>query len=164
MKPRWIILLLLLAGLGYAAYDLLSFPHRPHGPEAILEVKKGMGIASVVRELEKAGLTDSPKKMDFYLRYRDVGSQLKAGEYAFGPGATPHAIPEKRLKGEILRRTFTIPEGFSVKDIARVLSEKKIAQADSFLKKALANDAAGLRGLEGTTLEGYLFPDTYDYT
>jgi len=164
MKLRWWIILILSIGAGYFAYDILSFLHRPLGPEAIIEVKKGMGIASVVRELEKAGLTDSPRKMDFYLRYRDVGARLKAGEYVFGPGATPEAIADKLLKGEVLRRMFTIPEGFSVKDVARILTEKGIATTDSFLKKALANDAAGKRGLEGTTLEGYLFPDTYEYS
>ncbi|MFO1518177.1 MAG: endolytic transglycosylase MltG [bacterium] len=163
MKLRWWILILFLLGIGGVSYVFLSFPHRPYGGQAIIEVKKGMGIASVVRELEKAGLTDSPKKMDFYLRYKDVAANLKAGEYQFGPNATPAQIAEKLMKGERYRRTFTIPEGYSVRDIAKLLAGKGIVDADAFVKKALSIDAATKMGLEGTTLEGYLFPDTYEY-
>jgi UPF0755 protein len=166
MKLRGWVVIILLAAAGLAAYwFFFSFPHRPYGGEATIEVKKGGGISSVVKELERTGLTDSPRKMDFYLRYiRGVGSKLVAGEYQFGPGATPAQIAEKLLKGERIRRTFTIPEGYNLKEIAKLLGEKGLVSPDSFLKKCLSPDAASRQGLEGTTLEGYLFPDTYEYT
>lgn len=164
MKLRWWFLIAVLILLGWAAYEVFYFPHRPYGGQAILEVKKGMGIGGVVTQLEKAGLTDSPRKMDFYLRWRKVGSQLKAGEYEFGPGVTPELIAEKLVKGERIRRTFTIPEGYNLREIAKVLSEKGLVDATLFLQKVTALDAATKQGLEGTTLEGYLFPDTYEYS
>jgi UPF0755 protein len=165
MKLRWWILLVLLGVGGFFSYKIFSFPHRPYGGETTIEVKKGMGITSIVNELEKAGLTDSPRCLDFYFRYvKKVGSKLVAGEYQFGPGATPEQMADKLLKGERVRRTFTIPEGFSAKDIAKLLASKGIVNADSFLKQVLALDAAAKQGLDGTTLEGYLFPDTYEYS
>jgi peptidoglycan lytic transglycosylase G len=165
MKLRTWILLILLAVAGLVAYWLISFPHRPYGGEASIEVKKGGGISSVVKELERVGLTDSPRKMDFYLRYvRRVGSKLLAGEYQFGPGATPAQIADKLIKGERVRRAFTIPEGYNLKEIAKLLGGKGLVTPDSFLRKCLSSDAASKQGLEGATLEGYLFPDTYEYT
>ncbi|MBL7686318.1 MAG: endolytic transglycosylase MltG [Deltaproteobacteria bacterium] len=157
-----IFLFLLLAASGYVAYQFYSFPHQGYGPAAILEIKKGMGIAGLTQELKRLGLTSSTRKMDFYLRYKDVASHLKAGEYEFGPNTTPEQIAEKLIKGERLRRMLTIPEGYSLKDIAKLLSEKGWASADAFLKKAQSIDAATKQGLEGTSLEGYLFPDTYE--
>src|SRR5262245_59315631 len=101
MKRAWIVALL-LAAAGLALYWFcVAFPARPYGGEATQEVKKGEGIASIVKELERVGLTDSPRKMDFYLRYvRRVGAKLVAGEYQFGPGATPSQIADKLIKGE----------------------------------------------------------------
>jgi UPF0755 protein len=164
MKLRGWIFLLLLIGAGVVAYQIISFPHRPYGGEATIEVKKGMGIQSVVSELQKAGLTDSPRKMEFYLRFQKVSAHLQAGEYQFGPGATPKMIAEKLLKGERIRRMFTIPEGYNLKEIAQLLASKGIVNANSFLKKTLSIDAATRMGINGTTLEGYLFPDTYEYS
>ena len=165
MKLRWWILIIFLGLGGFFTYKILSFPHRPFGGEGVIEVKKGAGITSVVKELQKASLTDSPRMMDFYLRYvKKVGSKLVAGDYQFGPQATPEQIAQKLLKGERIRRSFTIPEGYSTRDIAKLLEPKGLVNAGSFLQKVLAYDAAAKMGLDGTTLEGYLFPDTYEYT
>jgi len=165
MKLRWWILIIIVGMLGFLTYRILSFPQRPFGGEGTIEVKKGAGITSVVKELAKAGLTDSPRKMDFYLRYvKKVGAKLLAGEYQFGPGTTPEQIAEKLLKGERIRRTFTIPEGFNTREIAKLLESKGLVNAGAFLQKVLAFDAAAKAGLDGTTLEGYLFPDTYEYS
>ena len=163
-KIIWIIVLILLSVAGYYGYSFYRFPHQAYGPKAVIEVKKGMGIQSLVNELYNAGFTNHPKLLDFYFRRKGVASVLKVGEYEFGPGATPAQIAQKFVKGERLRRSFTIPEGFSVKDIAKHLGEKGVLDPQVFLQKALAVDAASHYGLEGKTLEGYLFPDTYEYS
>ncbi len=164
MKFTKILLLILFLGLLWMAYEIFSFPTRPYGGQATIEVKKGMGIVSVVRELEKAGLTDSPRKMSFYFRHKKVGAVLKAGEYELGPEATPQSIAEKLLRGERIRRTFTIPEGYNLREIAKLLVSKGLVNEQSFLQKVFAIDAASKMGLAGTTLEGFLFPDTYEYS
>ncbi len=163
-KIIWIFVFILLVILIYYGYSFYRFPRQPFGPQAILEVKKGMGIHSLVNQIYNAGLTQHPKWLDYYFRYRGVASVLKVGEYEFGPGASPEQIAQKLIKGERLRRQFTIPEGYSVRDIAKHLGEKGVVDPQIFLQKALALDAASRYGLEGTTLEGYLFPDTYEYS
>lgn len=163
-KVFWAIFLILIIVAGYFAFTLYRFPSQPFGLQAIIEVKKGMGIQSLVNELYNAKLTKHPKLLDYYFRHRGVASVLKVGEYEFGPGATPEQIAQKFIKGERLRRSFTIPEGFSVKDIAKLLGEKGVVDSQVFLQKTLVNNAAARYGLEGSTLEGYLFPDTYEYT
>ncbi len=156
--------MILFLALGLGAYFFISFPYRPYGNGGILEVKKGMSVRGLVEALEKMQLTDSPKKMRLYLRYREMGAFLKVGEYQIPPQISPHDLVEILIRGERLRRTFTIPEGYSVRQIAQVLAEKGIARPEVFVQTALGNRAASEYGLEGTTLEGYLFPDTYEYT
>ncbi len=163
-KIFWTLFLVLLLVAGYFSFNFYHFPSRPYGPKAVIEIKKGMGIQSLVNELYNAGLTNHPKWLDYYFRYKGVASVLKVGEYEFGPGASPEQIFQKLLKAERLRRQFTIPEGYSVKDVAKLLGEKGIVDSQVFLQKALAPEAPSRYGLEGSTLEGYLFPDTYEYT
>lgn len=165
MKKFLGFLFLVLLGVGgYFGYSFYYFPLKPYGNQALIEVKKGMGVPTVVQEIHKAGLTNHPKWLEYYFRYRGVASVLKVGEYEFGPGATPDQMAEKLIKGERLRRNFTIPEGYSVRDIAKHLGEKGIVDPNTFMTLAWAPDAASKYGLDGTTLEGYLFPDTYEYT
>lgn len=163
-KIIWLLLLVLLGVGAYYGYSFYYFPRQPQEGQALIEVKKGMGVPSLVQEISKAGLTNHPKWLEYYFRYRGVASVLKVGEYEFGPSITPEQMAEKLIKGERLRRNFTIPEGYSVRDIAKHLGEKGIVDANTFMQLAWAPDAASKQGLEGTTLEGYLFPDTYEYT
>lgn len=163
-KIIWILVFILLGLAGYYGYSFYRFPRQSYGPQAIIEVKKGMGIQSLVNELYNAKLTNHPRWLEYYFRYRGVASTLKVGEYEFGPGVTPEQIAQKLIKAERLRRQFTIPEGYSLRDIAKHLGEKGVVDPAIFLQKTFAPDAASRYGLEGTSLEGYLFPDTYEYT
>ncbi len=163
-KTIWLLLLVLLGVGVYYGYSFYYFPLQPQGGQALIEVKKGMGVPSVVQEISKAGLTNHPKWLEYYFRYRGIASVLKVGEYEFGPGASPEMMADKLIKGERMRRSFTIPEGYSVRDIAKHLGEKGIVDPNAFMLLAWAPDAASKQSLDGTTLEGYLFPDTYEYT
>lgn len=164
MRLRYLILSLLFLLGGYAYYEITHFPDRPAGKGGTVEIRKGATVDEITSSLRKEGLVSSSFKMKLYLYVRKFSSVLKSGEYEFSPNLSPRAIVDKMVAGERLRKTFTIPEGYAAKDIARLLEAKGICRAESFLKKALALDAAKKRGLEGTTLEGYLFPDTYEFT
>ncbi|MBF0493284.1 MAG: endolytic transglycosylase MltG [Deltaproteobacteria bacterium] len=162
MKKFFLILIFfILLGLGFY---FLRFPKQVLNNSAIVEVKKGMGLKALVEEFQKQNLSSSHKLLYYYFRYRNVGSNLKAGEYQLDAGTTLEQASEKLLKGDILHRRFTIPEGYSLKDIAKLLAEKSLANPQSFLQKTLAADAAAKQGETGSSLEGYLFPDTYEYT
>lgn len=165
MKIRHVLLLIFLGFAAWTAYEVKFFPDRPL-QNTYLEVdfKKGSGVKGIVAELQEKHVSGDTLRMKVYLSYRNFKVPLKAGEYQFNAGITPRQIADKLAKGEKIRRTFTIPEGYSVREIAKVLASKNLVEPESFIKKCLSFDAAYLSGVEGNTLEGYLFPDTYEYT
>jgi len=79
--------------------------------------------------------------------------QLKYGEYDLSPSMNMLQILDKLVKGEVIAYKITIPEGYTCIKIAELLEKNEIAEKGNFLK--LLED-------EEKTLEGYLFPDTYE--
>jgi len=159
-----IIFLIFLLGLGLGIYGIWSFPNRAQGRPGKIEIKKGMGLQSVINELQKAEIIHWPFLTHLYLRYKKVGAFLKVGEYEFSEKSTPESIAEKLIKAERVRKTFTIPEGYNLQDIAKLLKEKGVFVSANFFQKTQTPELLKPFGLEGPTLEGYLFPDTYEYT
>jgi len=90
---------------------------------------------------------------------------LKAGEYRFERDATLPQVYERIGRGDIYFHVVTIPEGYTMFDIAKAMEDAGLGSATDFLQIAetqtqLISDLAP----EATSLEGYLFPNTYQFT
>lgn len=90
---------------------------------------------------------------------------LKAGEYRFESPANLVEVHDRIARGDVYFHVVTIPEGYTIFDIAKVMQESGLASADDFLREArsrtgLISDIAP----EAKSLEGYLFPNTYQFT
>jgi UPF0755 protein len=87
--------------------------------------------------------------------------RLKAGYYEIKRGESPLKVLKLLVAGSEKTIAFTVPEGFTIADIATAAEVKLGIPADSFL--AAATDAAVLRefGVDGASFEGYLLPETY---
>ena len=97
-------------------------------------------------------------------RFKGLEKSLQAGEYAFSSKMSTIQVIEMLARGETAYYQFTIPEGFTVEQIAELLQEKGLTNKDRFL--SLARNFAPFEYMEnrpGTKyrVEGYLFPDTY---
>ncbi len=97
-------------------------------------------------------------------RWRNATGQIHAGEYLFEVSATPDQVLDRLVAGDIRKFQITIPEGFNLREIADRLEETGIGSAEEFL--ALCNNDAFIEelGVKATSLEGYLFPETYTYS
>jgi UPF0755 protein len=90
---------------------------------------------------------------------------LKAGEYLFDKPANMIQIQKRLRRGDVYFRTVVVPEGFTMFDIARAVEAAGLGPAQDFLTIAhsdtvlIADIAPGAR-----SLEGYLFPDTYEFS
>ena len=104
-------------------------------------VEKGDGLFQIAENLEKEGLIKSKFFFDFYVLIKGGQNKLRAGEYFLSPSMNITKIARKIILGEIAKIIVTIPEGFTVKQIEERLGLK----------------------LPGTDLEGFLFPDTYQF-
>ena len=90
---------------------------------------------------------------------------LKAGEYKFEVPANALQVRDRILRGDIFARTVVVPEGYNLYDIAAVVEQAGLGPAADFV--AAANgDVSLLRDIDpqAKSLEGYLFPDTYQFT
>src|SRR5207249_3047118 len=90
---------------------------------------------------------------------------LKAGEYLFEHDASAINIHSRLARGDVYFHTVVIPEGFNMFDIAAAIENAGLGQASDFVKVA-SSDTALISDLapQATSLEGYLFPNTYNFT
>jgi UPF0755 protein len=162
---RKLLTFLLLLGLAFGAWlgwGVLT-PTAPSGQTFVL-LRSGLTTRKIAEELKAAGVIRSDKAFLVW-HYFHRGRSLKAGEYRFEKAANIIEIHRRLARGDIYTHTVVIPEGFTMFDIALAVEQAGLGSRDDFLKVArseveLVHDLAP----EATSLEGYLFPDTYEFT
>lgn len=90
-----------------------------------------------------------------------MGQKLQAGEYAFSSFSTPGQVLDQIVSGRVAVQRVTVPEGSTVRDIARILKEKGLASDEIILSAAGDSNLLRTLGIDANSMEGYLFPDTY---
>ena len=162
---RTLIALFLLAVLavgGWLAWMLYA-PLTPPAQTFVL-LHSGYSSRRIAAELTKAGVIRS--EFAFYLWHASHPKPLlKAGEYLFDGSATLPQVYQRIARGDIYFHVVTVPEGYTMFDIAKAIEEAGLGSAADFLQVVetqtqLISDLAP----EATSLEGYLFPNTYQFT
>lgn len=136
---------------------------QPHGAPLRVIVPKGATFRAAADSLHKAGLVGSASMFRMYARFKGTDRNIKPGTYLIKRGTPWGEIIAALHGGHGLVNTITIPEGFTIAQIAPVLTQALGVPIDSV--NAAVRDTAMLRlvGAPGPTLEGYLFPDTYAF-
>jgi len=127
------------------------------------EVEPGDHLAGVARELEARGLIRSALAMRGYARLQPLAAKLKTGEYELSARLSTPEIADILVSGRVRTHTVVIPEGSRALEIADRLAALGLADRAAFLALALDPESAARFEVEGPTLEGYLFPDTYRF-
>ena len=151
--------LLILSSLVFA-----YFACQPVGPSSktiLVDIPRGTGFMEVIDILDNAGLVGN--KTFFYTLAIMKGAvrQIRAGEYELSDAMSPVDIINKLVKGDIKAYLVTVPEDFTVKEIAARLAENKLVPEKTFLKLAFDQNFVKTLNIPGKTLEGYLYPETY---
>ncbi|MGO9127989.1 MAG: endolytic transglycosylase MltG [Terriglobales bacterium] len=157
-----IVLIAALAAGGWLAWALYS-PVTPAGQTFVL-LHAGYSTRRIASELKSAGVIRSTTAFIVWHRLHHRHS-LKAGEYLFAKTATSLDIHERLVRGDVFVHTVVIPEGFNMFEIAQAIQNAGLGPSQDFLQAAesqttLIADLAP----EAKTLEGYLFPSTYEFT
>jgi len=169
MAPLMMLLLLVFAGaVAFRWVTGMLEPVRPGSTEAVyVEIPAGSSTREVAELLKKVHVIKDANFFRYFARYRKLDAQLKGGEYELNAGMTPDQILMKLSRGETVVRRFTVPEGFTVAQVADLLASKGLVVREQFQKAAAVSklNASYLpSGVElAQPLEGYLFPSTYDY-
>ncbi len=160
---RGAVLLLLLA-LGTALWVRHGLgPLDEKGKSLNFVVKGGDTLSQVSQNLKKDGLIRSSALFGLAGRFMDYDRSIKTGEYRLNSAMSSLTILETLKKGEVINRYITIPEGFNVNQIARLLAKEGLTDGVSFLELSRDKSLIEGFGFSGNSLEGYLFPDTYRF-
>jgi UPF0755 protein len=146
---------------GYAQTAAGGRARLPAPWERIVVLPAGEGFSGLVKEIVDAGVVSDPRRFRRLARVLGVDRRMKAGEYRFSSAMSPLEILTKTARGDVLLHGMTIPEGWTVREIAALAGEKGIGDARDLLGKALSPEYAAAKGIGAETLEGYLYPDTY---
>jgi len=157
------ILLVLLPLVLACGFEVAAFLFRPVAPaaSATVTVASGLPFAEVAHRLQAEGVVRSAAGFQLLARLRGDVRRIKAGRYDFGEPATPGRVLDRLVAGDVRRQRLTIPEGFSLVEIAARIEEEGVGHADTFLRLARDPDFIASLGIDSPSLEGYLFPDTY---
>ena len=133
--------------------------------EISFKVEEGQSFNSILNYLQQELQTSAPIGK-LYLKVNGKQSSLKPGEYVLSSKLTYEDVILLLTKGQIIEYKVTIPEGFNVFEIAKLLEEKEIIlDKEDFLKLALnqCQDFLNENDCATKSLEGYLFPETYQF-
>jgi UPF0755 protein len=159
-----LILLVVLAAAAAAGYVWYSI-EKPYGKipaeGMYVDIPHGASRRAAAHILKKAGVIRNSFAFEFYAR-RHPKRTLQAGEYFFDHPQAGKEVFWKLANGEVYQQPFTVREGETIYDIARDLEAAKYMAAGDFLKAA--EDPTEIKDLfpEARTLEGFLFPATYN--
>jgi len=157
-----LVLLAVLATGGWLAWALMM-PVTPAGQKFVM-LRPGYSTRRIASELEAAGVIRS--RLGFILWHRIHHRQsLKAGEYLFDKTARTLDVHDRLVRGDIYVHTVVIPEGFTMFDIAQAVQDAGLGSSQEFLAVAQSNtELISDLAPEAKSLEGYLFPNTYEFT
>lgn len=158
-----------------ANQDALTQPLSVDDTPVRFVVEPGTPARAIGEQLMEAGLIGDDLLFEAYVRINGYAAQLEAGTFILNPSMTMVEIVEILQEAEATSVTITLPEGWRLEQIADYLAEAEIfadpADAEAYRTQAATGDLTGLDVTRypflqerpaGTSLEGYLFPDTYE--
>lgn len=171
MKLRSIlaILLLAVAALGIAAYQIIKWaeapavPARLHPPSRVVTIPDRSTFQQVAAQLEQEGLIKSRLAFVWLGRFQSADRKIHAGEFELNPSMAPAEILSRLTTGQVMLHPILIPEGLTMVQIAEIFGQQGLVDPQELLR--LMKDPAFIAslGIKADTLEGYLYPDTYKF-
>ena len=167
MRRLGLLALLVIAAMGGLAGWLdsqISRPYRGHRPEKIfVDIPRGTSRWGVAGILKQNDVIRDRVAFELFSLWH-ARKPLLAGEYYFDHPLNSKEVFRKIAEGKIFVHSVTIPEGWTMFDIANELSRQEICTREDFL--AAARDPFPISDLapQAKTLEGFLFPSTYEFT
>lgn len=127
----------------------------------VIDFEEGTSLRRISQKLAQEKVIASPFLFEFFTRFKGKEKHLRAGEYEFQKGNRAIEILNKMMLGEVKLHPITIPEGFSLKDIGKLVVSKRLSTDKEWDEIIKDNKLVESIGIQAKTIEGYLFPDTY---
>jgi peptidoglycan lytic transglycosylase G len=162
---RRLLAIFVLALLGVAAWAAWEL-HQPYqkfpASGVFVNVPRGAARRTVARLLADQGVIGNRWLFEALTRWRSDRT-LQAGEYFFDRPATPLGVFDKIASGRIFVRELVVPEGYSIFEIAALVEREGLTTRGDFLAAARNPQLARGFAPSAPSLEGFLFPATYEF-
>ncbi|MBE9549014.1 MAG: endolytic transglycosylase MltG [Proteobacteria bacterium] len=157
-----LLLLSLAASLAWVYNEYEGFLNHPlHVQEQgrVVDIQRGSSYAAMVDQLISAGI--SQQRWPWRLLQRIQPQVIQAGEYHLESGMTPQMWLQRLSKGDVVRYSFTIIEGWRAADLLTSLqADQRLIQT---LDTGTQQDLAKSLGIEDNSIEGWFLPETYSF-
>lgn len=149
---------------------------QPLQPQATVlvefEVPPAANASDIAQLLQQKGLIKSAWAFRLLGKFSGQEKTIKAGRYMLSPAQTPQEILEVLSVGQTMDMAVkvTIPEGYTVRQIARLLADLGVTKEEDFLAVAKDGDLVSMYFSDGIAdetefnWEGFFFPDTYFFS
>jgi len=153
------VALAVLIGCAFVAYATIELATAPLPLQ--FDLKPGSSLRAAAREMERAGVLREPERFVLMARLLGEARSIKAGNYEVSEPVTPYRLLQKIVLGEVTQATITFVEGWTFRDIRKILDEHTdVAHAT----RGLTDEEVLQRlGIEDASPEGLFFPDTYHF-
>ena len=151
---------LLFAGVVFAYMFLAA---SPQSGTVEIRVEQGEPFSAVVRKLREHKVVSNERLFSLWARYSGLEKKIHRGLYRFELPLSPSEVLNRMVLGQGIFQRVTIPEGLTVKEVGDLLAKMGIVQQQQFFAAAQDTELLASLGLTGTGIEGYLFPNTYNF-
>lgn len=158
------LVLLFKASFGFIIYQYyLNSPASKENKEVEFVIKSGESVRSIAKRLEEEKVIRNDFPFLVYLKLKGIAGDLKAGVYRLSPTNTPKEVIDILTNGKVASKKITIPEGWTIKEMGQYLEKQGIVTQIEFEAATKQKyDFEFLKDLPaGASVEGFLFPDTY---
>ena len=126
-----------------------------------IRITPGTSTKSIAKQLADESIIRSSLLFEVVAYLEDASRYLQAGTYELSAAMSLREIIHRLKTGEVVHRHFVVPEGLTVAKIAQLFEDEGFGSAESFSRAARDSTWRKRYGIEGNSLEGYLFPNTY---
>jgi UPF0755 protein len=121
-------------------------------------------VREIAQQLYMEGYIGSPLNFMTVVELKGLRAKLKAGEYQFKSSFPLMTIIEKMEQGQVVRHRVTVPEGYNYREITALLTAKGLGSPERYQQLFYDQGLLKEYRIAGESLEGYLFPDTYEFS
>lgn len=158
------IILLALVGVGAYLYPVLVAPVVPSPlPREAFIIHRGMSVTQIADSLQQQAFIRNRNHFLLAAKITGWGNQLKAGKYEMTSDLTHIDLLRLFRSGKVVQVRVTLPEGKTAEDFAEILSRTLQLSKGELLKLMEDSSFARKLGVPAPRLEGYLYPNTYQF-
>ncbi len=129
-----------------------------------VEIRRGSNSRAIMKMLQREGVLRDDFVPLVYLKTLQRGASLKAGVYEFSNASSPLGVLDKLIRADVILKSITIREGLDRFAVGEMMVAEGFGKKEEWKKKTA--DPEIIRDIDpaATSVEGYLFPDTYKIT